>query len=98
MILKLLSDQPVVDTEISVGDDVPMYRLTYWMGILVGLGIEYSVNKGSPLYIALKESIKERNQAFDEGRSEFEARETIDGITIFYGRKDNDTKVTVKCV
>lgn len=96
MMLKLLSDQPAIDTEISVDGDVPIHILTHWMGILVGLGIEYSVNKGSPLYKALRESVKERHKDFDEGKSEFAVRETIDGVTIFSGSKDDDTKVKVR--
>ncbi len=46
---------------ITITGDIPEHLATYWIGVLVGMGISYKIDPASPLYQSLKEYRKERN-------------------------------------
>ena len=59
---------------ITISEDVPEHLVTYWVGILIGMGIPYKVNPKSPMYRVLQEYERE---LYLEGK---EAREGKDKI------------------
>ena len=86
-----------MDNTIIIKRGVPSYLLTYWMGVLTGLGIDYSLNRGSQLYVALNERRRERNRKMEIGDTNLTVeRITKDDVRILSAGNPNDTKVSVK--
>ena len=49
-----------MDNIINLKTDPPDHLMTYAIGVLNGLGIEYSISQESPLYKTMKEHRRER--------------------------------------
>lgn len=62
-----------MDTIITVSEDIPGYLLTYWVGVLVGMGYPYKIDRASPLYRTLRERKREGYQASQAWREEQKA-------------------------
>lgn len=67
------------DNIITIGRDAPMHLLTYWMGILRGMGIVHKLDPESPLYRILREAHTEKY------RELLAAREIKDELPFEFG-------------
>jgi len=81
---------------IIIKRDTPTHLLTYWMGVLAGLGIDYSLNRGSQLYMALNERRRERYLKTDIERGDLVLERVCDGITVLTGKGYDNAKLEVR--
>ena len=84
--------------ENSVTVEGKRHLLTYAVGVLVGLGIEYTIDKGCHLFTITKERQRERKLMIDQEKGDLVAEGTLDnGAVVFSGRdtNPNDCKLTV---
>ena len=59
-----------MDNIITVSGDIPEHLLTYWIGVLVGMGYSYKIDRASPLYRTLRERKREGYQALQVWKEE----------------------------
>jgi len=89
----------ILDNTIIIPRGADSYLIAYGMGVLVGLGIDYRVNRGSQIYQALNERRRERKLMMAEGKSNFVLeRVTGEDVEILNGKGLNDCKVDVKVI
>lgn len=80
-------------------NDAPYHLISYCMGVLAGLGIDYQVNPGSQLYKELRERHRGRMVSMYDGKGDLYLEGvTSEGIKILNGKGLNDTKVDARLV
>ncbi len=89
-----------MDNTISISPDIPTHLLAYWMGVLVGFGIDYRLDPDCPLHRSLRERKRERAMHFKVGRGNLKVESTTsDGVVILQGKSNpDDTKLKVEVI
>lgn len=89
-----------VDTQITVNGDIPKHILAYWMGILIGQGIDFRVNPESPLYKVLREHRREQYREFEaDGKipdGDYDLPLELCYFVTHKGGNEDDIKVTLR--
>lgn len=87
-----------MDNILRVSPDIPTHLLAYWMGILVGFGIDYRLDPDCPLHRSLRERKRERQMHFKVGRGSLKVESTTsEGVVIWQGKSSpDDTKLKVE--
>jgi len=77
-------------------DEIPDYKATFLIGVLVGMGIFYKIEVESPMYRTLRERKRERYHTLKEARENKRADFNEKGYQVYIsGENKDDIKVTV---
>ena len=83
-------------------ENIPNHLMTYWIGVLIGMGIDYELSEDSTIYKVIREhrmeqyKQKEKNGEMPEGEVEFPF-ELCHFIT-HKGGNPEDSSITVRPV
>lgn len=82
-----------MDNVIVIPRGIESYKLCFGMGVLVGMGIDYRVNSGSQVAMALNERRRERTLELENG---LVLESDTNGVKILSSGNPNDCKVNVR--
>ncbi len=87
-----------MDNIFKVSPEIPTHILAYWMGILVGYGVDYRINPDSPLHRSLRERKRERELDLNAGRGSLTVEKVRDdGVRVLTGRGNpDDVKLNIR--
>lgn len=83
---------------VTLPEDIPYHKATFFFGVLVGMGISYSINPKSPLYRTLRERKHERYQWVKREKDKDKGEVDFHGEpyrVVAYSGREEDVKVSV---
>ena len=83
---------------VTLPEDIPYHKATFFFGVLTGMGIDYRINNKSPLYRTLRERKHEsyhRRKREREANHDFPDFHGQDYRVTKFGGKEEDIKLSV---
>lgn len=85
------------DNVITIGKDVPIHLLAYWIGVLRGMGLTCKIHPDSPMYRLLREGKAELYRQSAASRKVKDKLPFKDSYRVFHEGGDADSiSVSVK--
>ena len=80
---------------ITIADDIPIHKTSYYLGVLNGMGIRYKMDSSSPIYRTMREKKKERWQEAQDNK--FKIPFDDEGARVLLsGGKEEDIKLVIR--